>query len=152
MRRILQHSCFIFSGPSASPVNLRPVDTTLTSILVTWDEVPAADQNGIILTYTVRYQMSGEGGGNASINSTTVVFPTPQANLTGLKNDTRYNISVLASTIKGDGPYSQPIFVSTNQDSKSTFSIRNYKRGVSVNSTTMSSLRPLRFTVVFNHL
>ena len=62
--------------------------------------------------------MFGEGGVNASINSTTVVFPTQQANLTGLKNDTRYNISVLASTSKGDGPYSQPIFVSSNQDSK----------------------------------
>ena len=96
--------------------------------------------------------MFGEGGVNASINSTTVVLPTQQANLTGLKNDTRYNISVLASTVKGDGPYSQPIFVSTNQDSKSTFSTPNYKRGVSVNSTTTSSLRPLRFSVVFKHL
>ena len=138
------HYCFISSEPNASPLNLRPVDTTLTSIFVTWDEVPASDQNGIILTYTVRYHKFGEDGVNASINSTTKDFPTQQANLTGLQNDTRYNISVLASTIKGDGPYSQPIFVSSNQDSKLKLPLSyNYETRIIFNPKIIRNLRAL---------
>ena len=57
---------------------------------------------------------------NAPINSKTVDFSTKWANLAGLKKNTFYRISVLASTVKGDGKYSEPIFVRTNrQESKS---------------------------------
>lgn len=97
------------------------MDTSFSSILVAWDEVLSPDQNGIILTYTVRFQAIVGVAVNAStsINTTTVDSRSLQANLTSLKNDTKYNISILASTIKGDGPYSDSIFVTTNQDSKS---------------------------------
>lgn len=112
---------FFFLGPSGFPSNLRPVDTSFSSILVAWNEVLSADQNGIILTYTVRFQAIESAGVNSStsINKTTVDSRLLQANLTNLKNDTRYNISILASTIKGNGPYSDPIFVTSNQESKS---------------------------------
>ena len=97
---------------------MRPVDTTATSILVTWDEVPAADKNGIIVSYTVKYQAVGGISGKAPINTTTVYTPVMEANLTGLIKNQRYNISVLASTIKGPGDYSDPITVLTNQARK----------------------------------
>ena len=109
-------SSFFFSEPSAAPLNLRPVDTTSTSILVTWNEVPPADQNGIITSYTVKYQAIGGVSVNATANYTTV--STRQANLTDLIKNQKYNISVLATTFKGDGNYSYPISVTTNQDSK----------------------------------
>ncbi|XP_073259128.1 receptor-type tyrosine-protein phosphatase delta-like [Porites lutea] len=103
--------------PSGFPLNLRPVDTSFSSILVAWNEVLSAAQNGIILTYTVRFQAIESAGVNSStsINTTTVDSRLLQANLTNLKNDTKYNISILASTIKGNGPYSDPIFVTSNQ-------------------------------------
>ena len=51
--------------------------------------------------------------------SKTVDFSTKWVNLAGLKKDTFYRISVLASTVKGVGKYSEPIFVTTNrQESK----------------------------------
>ena len=57
---------------------------------------------------------------NAPINAKTVDFSTKWADLAGLKKDTFYRISVLASTVKGDGKYSEPKFVTTNrQESKS---------------------------------
>lgn len=129
MLRVLTTQCFIFSEPSGAPLNLRPVDTTFSSILVTWDEVAPADKNGVILSYTVSYQEVGGDSVNASSNTTTVDFPTQQANLTGLRNDTRYNLSVLATTVKGDGPHSDSIFVSTNQGSKLTFQPDITRRG-----------------------
>ena len=41
--------------PSAPPVNVQGHDISSTSIWVDWDTVPVADQNGIILSYTVTY-------------------------------------------------------------------------------------------------
>ena len=118
-----------FSEPSGSPGGLKEDDTTSTSIVVTWNEVPGADKNGIILSYTVRYQAIGGITVNAPVSFTNVTFPTRMVNLTGLIKNQRYNISVLASTVEGDGPYSPPISASTNEDSKSTFlyDIRRYK-------------------------
>ena len=114
--------------PSRPPLNLTLNDTTSTSLLVTWNEVPAPDRNGIILRYTVRYQAIGGISVNAPVNFTNVTFPTRKVNLTGLIKNQRYNISVLASTVKGDGPYSPPILPKTNQDSKSTiFFLRSCK-------------------------
>ena len=84
------------------------------SILVTWDEVPAADQNGIILTYTITYESLTENhNGNVTVN-----YPDHQTSLTGLREYVNYSITVFASTVKGRGPTSDPIIVITDQDSK----------------------------------
>ena len=99
------------------------MDTTFSGILVAWNEVQSSDRNGIILSYTVSFQAIADV--NATRNTTTVGSRLLQANLTSLKNDTKYNISVLASTIKGDGPYSNSVFVTTNQKSKSLYDARN---------------------------
>jgi len=47
--------------PSAAPINVRGHNTSSTSILVTWDEVPANEQRGNIRYYTVLYKET-EGG------------------------------------------------------------------------------------------
>ena len=109
---------FIFlSGPSAPPKDLKLIDTTSTSLLLRWSEVPAADKNGIIISYTVRYQAIS----SALVENTTVYFPTREVNLTGLIRNMNYSVSVLASTDKGDGKYSDPEFFVTNQDGKLAF-------------------------------
>ena len=100
-------------------MNLKLNNTTPTSALVTWDEVPAADKNGIILSYTVWFQAIGKISVNALGNlKVKKAFSTRKAYLNGLIKNQRYNISVLASTIKGDGPFSPSIYVKTNQDGK----------------------------------
>ena len=92
---------------------MRENSTTSTSIFVKWDDVPSENQNGIIRSYTVRYRsVSVEGPFN-----TTTVF-TKEVNLTGLIKNESYNVSVLATTVKGDGPYSVPKEFTTNEDGK----------------------------------
>ena len=57
-------------------------------------------RNGIITGYNITYQSQTE-------NDNGVVQAGPndrQANLTGLKEFVKYNISVVAFTAKGDGP------------------------------------------------
>ena len=71
-------------------------------------------QNGIITGYNITYQSLTE-------NDNGFVKASPndrQANLTGLKEFVEYNISVVAFTVKGDGP-PFVFIVRTDQDSKS---------------------------------
>ena len=89
-------------------------NTSSTSILVVYGDVPAFDQNGIITNYTITYQSLTEGN-----NGSAIAGPNDrQKELTNLREYVDYEITVLASTSKGDGPQSSPILVSTDEDSK----------------------------------
>ena len=104
--------CFITHlEPSAAPTNVRGHNTSSTSILVEWDEVPAADENGFITSYTIAYQSLTQNH-NGSV---TVDYLYYHIRLTGLKEYVNYSITVFASTVKGDGPISNPIIITTDQ-------------------------------------
>ena len=108
---------FVSSTESnAPPVNLQGHNTSSTSIFVQWGEVPAADQNGVIRSYTVSYTALPSGNPETKV----VNAPTKQATLTGLSEYTNYSITVFASSGKGDGNVSNPIIVITDEDSKSS--------------------------------
>ena len=94
---------------------MRGQNSSSTSILVKWDEVPADKQNGIITGYTVTYHSQTEN----DIGSVPVGPDDRQKELTKLKEYVNYNITVFASTVKGDGPASDPVIVvRTAEDSK----------------------------------
>ena len=95
-------------------------NTSSTSIIVSWDEVPADQQNGIITGYTITYQSQTENhNGNVSVGR-----DDRQKNITGLKEYVNYNITVFASTVKGDGPHSTPVLVRTDQNSKLILAVK----------------------------
>ena len=105
---------FAFIEPNASPANVIGQNASSTSIWVDWDTVPVADQNGILLSYTVSYTALPAG-----ISQTAVVSATnTHVTLTSLDKYTNYSILVFASTAKGDGNTSDPIIVTTDEDSK----------------------------------
>ena len=88
-------------------------NTSSTIISVSWEAIQSELQNGVITGYNITYQSQTE-------NDTGFVEAGPsdrQANLTGLKEFVKYNISVVAFTVKGDGP-SSVIIVRTDEDSK----------------------------------
>ena len=92
---------------------MKGQNTGSTSISVSWDEVQAELQNGIITGYNITYQSQTE-----TDNGVVEAGPNDrQANVTGLKEFVKYNISVVAFTVKGDGPPSI-IVVRTDQDRK----------------------------------
>ena len=104
------------SEPDDAPQNVSGRNTSSTSISVSWEEVQAELQNGIITGYNITYQSQTE-------NDNGFVKAGPkdlQANLTGLKEFVKYNISVVAFTVKGDGPPSV-IVVRTDEDGKLIF-------------------------------
>ena len=70
-------------------------------------------RNGIITGYNIMYQSQTEND-----NGFVTAGPNDrQANLTGLKEFVKYNISVVAFTVKGDGAPNVTV-VSTDEDSK----------------------------------
>ena len=70
-------------------------------------------RNGIITGYNITYQSQREND-----NGFVTAGPNDlQANLAGLKEFVHYNISVVAFTVKGNGPPSV-LIVKTDQDSK----------------------------------
>ena len=83
-----------------------------------WNEVPADQQNGVITGYTIKYQSQTENN-----NGNVAARPSDrQKILTNLQQYVNYNITVFASTVKGDGPASDPVIVvRTDQDSKYFF-------------------------------
>ena len=103
-----------FTEPNAAPFNVQGENTSSTTILVHWSNVPTADQNGVILSYTVTYKALPDGSPQTKV----VSAATTQLTLTGLNEYTNYSITVFASTIKGNGNASLPIFVITDDDSK----------------------------------
>ena len=100
--------------PNAPPVNVHGHNTSSTSIWVDWETVPVADQNGIILSYTVSYTALPGGVPQRVVLSA----PTNHVTLRSLKEFTNYTILVFASTVKGEGNASDPIIVTTDEDSK----------------------------------
>ena len=79
-----------------------------------WTEVPAEEQNGIITGYTITYKSQTENYNcNVAVNGSVY-----KMELTSLKEYVNYNITVFASTVKGDGSASETIVVRTDQDSK----------------------------------
>ena len=93
---------------------MRGQNSSSTSILVMWDEVPSHQQNGITMGYTITYHSQTEND-----NGSVMVGPDDrQKNLTNLREYVNYNITLFASTVKGNGPASAPIVVRTDQDSK----------------------------------
>ena len=111
---------FFYSEPNAPPFNVHGRNTSSTTILVQWGDVPSAAQNGIILHYTVTY--TSLPGGNT--RTKVVNSPTTKAILTGLNKYTNYSITVFASTSKGDGNVSGPIVVVTDESSKFIFVLK----------------------------
>ena len=100
--------------PDGAPQNVSAHNSSSKSILVTWDEVLPDKQNGIITGYTITYQSQTENhNGNVSAGPS-----DRQKNITKLKEYVLYNITVYASTVKGDGPHSTPVLVvRTDQNS-----------------------------------
>ena len=93
---------------------MRGHNISSTGILIEWGDVPAFDKIGIITSYSIKYQSQTENH-----HGSAVAGPNDrEIELKGLKEYVHYDITVLASTSKGDGPDSSLILVSTDQDSK----------------------------------
>ena len=120
--RLCLFMLLLFAEPNAPPSNVNGHNTSSTSIFVQWSNVPAADENGVILSYTITYKALPGGSPQTKV----VSAPRTQATLTGLNEFTNYSITVFASTVKGDGNVSEAVIVFTDEDSTFSCALHNY--------------------------
>ena len=74
-------------------------------VILSW--LPPAIPNGVITSYTVTYNLTGE-------SSTSLVFQAgEQYTISGLNPYSYYQFTVFASTVLGDGPPTLPITLRT---------------------------------------
>ena len=101
--------------PGNSPQNVTAVSLSSTTIIVTWEEVPPIDRNGMVIAYEVRYEpfeTFGQLSSSDVINATNL-----SVILEGLHPFVNYNVSVRAYTSVGSGPYSDVVVEITQEDS-----------------------------------
>ena len=106
---------FLPLAPAAAPGRLTGQNDTSTSVSVSWQALPKAARNGIIITYTLYYRVQGTTG-QKSMKQTSAL----NARITCLSIFTKYAISVSASTSAGEGPDSDDIIIRTGEASKLT--------------------------------
>ena len=82
---------------------------------MTWDKVPKDKRHGAIRRYRVNYTSAT----STETKSKQVGASAKHLEVDGLEQNTNYTITVMASTSKGYGPASDPIFVATDHESKS---------------------------------
>ena len=110
------------TGPAEAPQNVSAMALTSTEILVTWEEVPAIDENGVITIYEVEFVPLETFDGQIATKSVNISDPSQlNTNLTDLEEYVVYNISVRAYTSEGPGPYSDSVVERTLEDGKETF-------------------------------
>ena len=112
----------LFAAPSGTPQGVTRVNTTSTVITVQWREVPCIDRNGDIVGYTVRYY-SISGCNNTILRSASDKLV---AILVDLIPFTNYSIEVAAFNVNGTGPFSSPVYMRTDGDSKWTDHLKIY--------------------------
>ena len=85
--------------------------------MVTWEEVLAIDENGIIINYEMEFVplQFTETLVTGSINTTNLFI-----DITGLQEYVEYDISVRAYTSVGPGPFSVGVTNRTFEDGKGT--------------------------------
>ena len=105
------YTLFVPSAPSASPQSVTAFVLTTSSVTVAWEEVPATQLNGILATYEVRFQPTGQMGGATVLQNST----EQNTIVTGLNGNVNYSVSVRAYTAVGPGPYSDPAVPITTQ-------------------------------------
>ncbi len=80
------------------------MNTSSTSILLSWEPLPVDDRNGVILGYNVTYMSSD----NDLVDNTTI---DTMINITDLLVYTNYTISVAAYTSIGSGPFDSIVVI-----------------------------------------
>ena len=98
--QLTQNLGFFFAGPSEPPKITSLTVLNSTSVLLKWEPVPRASQNGIIRRYTIHFRDVEKN------DSVTVKAPAVNATVNGLRQKAEYLFWIVAATSVGDGPSS----------------------------------------------
>ena len=101
--------------PGEPPGNVHGQSNSSTSILVEWDLPRQEVLYGILRGFRIRYVVVMNE--SATVTSELISEQRTSYTIVNLEEFTNYSIEVTAVTV-GEGPYSTPIIVITDQDCK----------------------------------
>ena len=108
----------MYSVPGEPPGNIRGQSNSSTSILVEWDLPRREVLYGILRGFRIRYVVATNANiPSASVTTELISEQETSYTIVNLEEFTNYSIEVTAVTV-GEGPYSSPIIVTTDQDCK----------------------------------
>lgn len=95
--------------PSGTPVNVRAMAVTSMTVQITWDPLPADQQNGPVLHYVALVMVEQTHTSfTLNVTSTSTIIPN-------LHPAYEYSIKVAAVTVN-IGPFSMPLTITTTDD------------------------------------
>ena len=107
--KLLRHIQDVFTVPSEPPSYVKVCDVGSSTINLEWGQVNCSHRNGIILGYTVQYEVIGSG--NIQYLNVSAIFTVGSIN--ELMPFMTYSISVAAINSAGTGVFSTPIINQT---------------------------------------
>ena len=99
--------------PSAGVVELEGVNSSSTSLYISWQPPPVEDQNGVIQGYTISYGLTTLDPSQYATETTEELDIT----LEQLERFTYYTVEVRPFTVVGSGP-EENVTVQTDSDRK----------------------------------
>ena len=107
-----------FLVPSQAPADVRLFNTSSTSLKAVWGSVPDCCHHGIILGYRLflKDNISGE-----FVRNETAAVGEYGFEFSSLLKFYGYSFSILAFTIKGNGPLSEELSAMTEEDGRSVY-------------------------------
>ena len=124
-------------------MNITATVTSTTSIVVSWEEIPAIELNSPIAQYEVQFSQSTFGGAPVNGSGFTTDASVLTVTLDNLEEFVEYSIAVRGITVAGPGPLSEAIFNTTFEDCKP---IKCYFNCSSYFIYSFLSLQPLPVT------
>ena len=111
IKQVKSEGLYFFSTvPTSYPQNFAAVASSSRSATVTWDPPPMAQQNGIIILYTINVTVA-DSGEMFQLTSTTTSLT-----VSTLQPFTTYFCIIAASTSVGMGPFSTVVTLQTPED------------------------------------
>ena len=103
--------------PSLSPSDVNASSKRIIAIDVEWSPIPKQFVPGILLGYHIHYtNLDPEGFGDVSTGVHSTGAGSTSTQIQGLLKFTNYSIQVSGFTVKGDGPMSDAVIVTTDED------------------------------------
>ena len=99
------------SAPSGSPQNLSVLPTSSRSVYVAWNAPPLSRRNGEIISYAINVTEVETGEELQQLNSITASLT-----LSSLRPYYTYSFVIAASTVIGEGPFSEAFTIRMPED------------------------------------
>ena len=119
MLRRKTYTDFIFPPylvPSEAPPGVQCNHNSSTSLRIEWSILPVVKAHGIVRTYVIFLERSD--GRHVELYNDIQPYTSFTTIFLGLDENVEYSVQTLATTVKGEGPKSDPITCVTEEDGK----------------------------------